>query len=336
MRPRTRVSPFKRSLFNCHWPDPSSASSEQDLHPAAVRQLPVLSVQKPPDQFSSLCTGYVLCAHVSGHPEEHSRWDGCRIKAFGWTNLLSNCTGLAQTSNSKNVFVNDKPLFEVMRSVAIRKGLPKEVKNYLDQKWVIFLFFLFDLRSGPNWWSFFFSSAYMLTGWCAGWGRSRALLSAEPVHQQSVQDLFPHLLRPGGLPQGIPEDQDAHLVELWNSVPDAVRFADRRVFLLLSASSVVSAGRILVASKASEPERQVSKAIFKTLKLVMHTTKLTPLTRSRPFPFLQASFVLLLIGVPSVREVRIMFICQTIRFWWHFLIRSYSSDLVYPIRFSKN
>lgn len=35
--------------------------------------------------------------------------------------------------NPKNVFVNDKPLFEVVRSVAIRKGLSKEVKNYLDQ-----------------------------------------------------------------------------------------------------------------------------------------------------------------------------------------------------------
>ena len=45
----------------------------------------------------------------------------------------------------------------------------------------------------------------------------RALINPaqyQQYYQQSVQDLFPHLLRPGGLPQGIPEDQDAHLVEL--------------------------------------------------------------------------------------------------------------------------
>lgn len=45
---------------------------------------------------------------------------------------LKTILGLAKNTNSKNVFVNDKPLFEVLRAVALRKGLSKEIRRYLD------------------------------------------------------------------------------------------------------------------------------------------------------------------------------------------------------------
>ena len=51
-----------------------------------------------------------------------------------YLDTLRTILSLAQLTNRKNVFVNDKPLFEVLRAVAIRKGLSREVKTYLD-KW---------------------------------------------------------------------------------------------------------------------------------------------------------------------------------------------------------